>query len=89
MLSYAKSATARPGDRLNGFKNNYLTLGELENESIVESMSLLLSQMSQLLLIYNLKKFPSPRKPDFKMWCFPWPLDSWLLIISYIKRFAA
>ncbi len=33
MLSYAKSAIARPGDRLNGFKNGK-TLGELENEPI-------------------------------------------------------
>ncbi len=26
MLSYAKSATARPGDRLNGFKNGKIQL---------------------------------------------------------------
>ncbi len=35
MLSYAKSATTRPRDRLKGSKTvklNYLTLGELENE---------------------------------------------------------
>ncbi len=37
MLNYAKSATARPGDRLNGFGNGKTQLfnsWELENETI-------------------------------------------------------
>ncbi len=45
MLSYAKSANARPGDRLNGFekvKLNCLTLEELENEAIFKNSGVFL-----------------------------------------------